>query len=402
MADLADRSPLRDRRTRRLPRHEAARTSASPTGCTGRPEPAPRRCLLRPCRLRRRRRRPTGTDRDAHPDTDPEHRRRHRRRRRPRRRLRRRPLPRPRSGRQFPPAHRRPRRMERAPRRLRPTRPNPRRRRLPSRRQHRPRHPRRHRARSRTRSRRPRVRSSRCPRRRRHRCSGVPVLVDWDLESTDAGLKAYQLEVRHGDGDWTRVGLGTPTLSYARLTVPSGSEVRYRVRAIDQDGTVGDWRSSRTMIATAYSDSASAIKWAGTWTYASHTQYTGRRAHSSNARSANGTLTFTGTAVAWAGTDRSHPRPGARLPRREARRHRRHALRDVQGPGHRLGCGRRGRHALAAHRRRRHERATDRCRRWVLHPEGRLKGGPGPRARLLWYPVGRRGGLHPTAGAAFV
>ena len=53
--------------------------------------------------------------------------------------------------------------------------------------------------------------------------SGVPVLVDWDLESTDAGLKAYQLEVRHGNGDWTRVALGTPTLSYARLTVPSGS-----------------------------------------------------------------------------------------------------------------------------------------------------------------------------------
>ena len=131
--------------------------------------------------------------------------------------------------------------------------------------------------------------------------SGVPVLVDWDLESTDAGLKAYQLEVRHGDGDWSRVALGTPTLSYARLNVPSGSQVRYRVRAIDQDGTVGDWRSSRTMIATAYSDSASAIKWAGTWTYASHTQYTGRRAHSSNARSANGTLKFSGTAVAWEG-----------------------------------------------------------------------------------------------------
>ena len=68
--------------------------------------------------------------------------------------------------------------------------------------------------------------------------SGVPVLVDWDLESTDAGLKAYQLEVRHGDGDWTRVALGTPTLSYARLNVPSGSQVRYP-RPRDRPGRDG-------------------------------------------------------------------------------------------------------------------------------------------------------------------
>jgi hypothetical protein len=131
--------------------------------------------------------------------------------------------------------------------------------------------------------------------------SGVPVLVDWELSQTDAGLKSFQLESRINDGDWTSVRLGTPTVSYAQLVAPAGSEVRYRVRAIDKDGTVGEWRSSRRMITTVYSDSTSAAKWTGTWAYANHTQYLGKRAHSSASRSAYGTLTFTGNWVSWAG-----------------------------------------------------------------------------------------------------
>jgi hypothetical protein len=131
--------------------------------------------------------------------------------------------------------------------------------------------------------------------------SGVPVLVDWDLSSTDAGLRRFEMEYRIGDGDWRDVHLGTPTLSYAQLVVPGGSEVRYRVRAIDQDDTVGEWRSSRRIIATAYSDSTSAAKWTGTWAYANHSQYTGGRAHSSASRSAYGTFSFDGSWIAWAG-----------------------------------------------------------------------------------------------------
>ena len=93
--------------------------------------------------------------------------------------------------------------------------------------------------------------------------SGVPVIVDWALASTEAGLRGYQLQVRVDDGDWVALGLTSPTSSSARRTLPSGHEVRFRVRAVDRTGHVGDWRSSEWFVATALSDSSRPIRWAG-------------------------------------------------------------------------------------------------------------------------------------------
>jgi hypothetical protein len=131
--------------------------------------------------------------------------------------------------------------------------------------------------------------------------SGIPVVVDWALEEAAAGLRSYELEYRIDDGDWRRIALANATASSARHVVPSGHEVRYRVRGIDRDGEVGDWRNSRRMIPTALSDSATAIRWAGTWAFVSNNSYLGKRAHWSKASSANGLIAFEGTGIAWAG-----------------------------------------------------------------------------------------------------
>jgi len=130
---------------------------------------------------------------------------------------------------------------------------------------------------------------------------GVPVIVDWALTDTQAGLRNYQLQVRIGAGDWTTVGLASVTSSAARRTVPAGTAVRFRVRAIDRAGTVGDWVASDTFRASAVSDSSTAIRWSGSWAFASHKAYLGRRAHWSKARGAIATIGFSGSAVAWAG-----------------------------------------------------------------------------------------------------
>jgi hypothetical protein len=129
--------------------------------------------------------------------------------------------------------------------------------------------------------------------------SGIPVVVDWGLEQADGGLASYEVEYRLDGGDWRRIAMTTSSL--VRHVVPSGHQIRYRVRGIDRNGEAGDWRNSREMIPTALSDSSSAIRWAGTWSFVSSTNYLGKRAHWSKARSANGLIAFDGTSVAWAG-----------------------------------------------------------------------------------------------------
>jgi len=131
--------------------------------------------------------------------------------------------------------------------------------------------------------------------------SGVPVVVDWDLESADAGLQGYDLEYRIGSGDWVRLPLQAPTSSVARHVLPSAHEVRYRVRAVDRNGQAGDWRSSAWTIPSAVSDSSTAIGYSGTWSFVNYSSYLDRRAHWTKARSATATYTFDGASVAWAG-----------------------------------------------------------------------------------------------------
>ena len=131
--------------------------------------------------------------------------------------------------------------------------------------------------------------------------SGVPVVVDWALTDTSAGLQRYQLQVRVGDRDWTMLGLTSATSSASRRTVPAGSVFRFRVRAIDRTGAVGDWAASATFRATALSDSSGAIRWSGPWAFASHSGYLGRRVHWTKRRGAIATIEFLGTAIAWAG-----------------------------------------------------------------------------------------------------
>ena len=131
--------------------------------------------------------------------------------------------------------------------------------------------------------------------------SGVPVLVDWGLASTDAGLARYELQRRVGDGSWTSLGLVSATTSSSSRNVPSGASVRFRVRAVDRNGTVGSWVTSAAFRATAVSDSSTAIHWSGGWSYASYATYLGRRVHSTSAAGATATITFHGSAFAWAG-----------------------------------------------------------------------------------------------------
>lgn len=131
--------------------------------------------------------------------------------------------------------------------------------------------------------------------------SGVPVVVDWGLSSADGGLRNFELQYRIGDGDWRPVHLASVTTSATRHVAPSGAEVRYRVRAIDRNGEPSEWRSSTWMTPTSVSDTSKAVHWTGKWASVRYSQYLGRRAHWTKARSAYATFSFRGTSVAWVG-----------------------------------------------------------------------------------------------------
>ncbi len=131
--------------------------------------------------------------------------------------------------------------------------------------------------------------------------SGVPVLVDWGLASSDNGLRGYQLQVRVADGSWRSVELASATSSLSRRTVPAGVTIRFRVRAIDRAATIGDWVTSAAFRAAALADSSSAIHWSSSWSIASHVAYLGHRVHYTKTRGATATITFSGSAIAWAG-----------------------------------------------------------------------------------------------------
>lgn len=83
--------------------------------------------------------------------------------------------------------------------------------------------------------------------------------------------------------------------------MPAGATFRFRVRAIDRTGAVGEWSSSQAFRATALSDSSSAIRWSGRWAFASHSGYLGRRVHWTKSRAATATIEFSGTSIGWAG-----------------------------------------------------------------------------------------------------
>lgn len=131
--------------------------------------------------------------------------------------------------------------------------------------------------------------------------AGVPLLVDWGLASSDAGLSRFELQRRIGDGAWQSIALTSATSSAAAKTVPPDVTVRFRVRAIDRNGTVGSWVSSTSFRASAVSDSSTTIHWSTGWSSASYSAYLGRRVHSTATRGATATMSFHGSAFAWAG-----------------------------------------------------------------------------------------------------
>lgn len=131
--------------------------------------------------------------------------------------------------------------------------------------------------------------------------SGVPVYVAWNLRSSDDGVRRYDLQVQVGSGAWTTRRLAASTSRSFRISLPSATNDRFRVRAVDRVGRVGAWAYSSTVRASSISDGSSMLHWSGTWARVSGSSYLGRYLHATNHNGPSTTIGFSGSSVAWVG-----------------------------------------------------------------------------------------------------
>jgi hypothetical protein len=131
--------------------------------------------------------------------------------------------------------------------------------------------------------------------------SGVPVYVAWSLKSSLAGVHRYDLQVQVGSGAWTTRRLTSSTSTSFRTTLPSATNDRFRVRAVDRSGRVGAWAYSPTIRASSISDGSSLLHWSGSWAKVGSSSYLGGYLHATNHNGPSTTISFSGASVAWVG-----------------------------------------------------------------------------------------------------
>jgi hypothetical protein len=131
--------------------------------------------------------------------------------------------------------------------------------------------------------------------------SGVPVYVAWDLKATDGGLRRYDLQLQVGSGAWVTRRLSSSTSTSFRATLPSATNDRFRVRAVDRYGRVGAWAYSPTIRASSISDGSSMLQWSGSWAKVGSSGYLGGYLHATRHAGPSATIAFSGTSVAWVG-----------------------------------------------------------------------------------------------------
>jgi hypothetical protein len=131
--------------------------------------------------------------------------------------------------------------------------------------------------------------------------TGVPALVRWSLASSSTAVSRYDLQVSRNGAAYTGLSLASPTAASQWVVLGAGSTYRYRVRAVDTAGRIGDWRTVGPVRGGIVGDTSSAIAYAGSWGSASYPSYLGGTVHYTRQAGATATLRFSGQSVAIVG-----------------------------------------------------------------------------------------------------
>ena len=134
--------------------------------------------------------------------------------------------------------------------------------------------------------------------------SGVPVTIAWDpATDTESGVASYELQRSVDGAAWATVPVSSPTARTASLTMPRNRTYRFRVRAVDGAGNVGEWSvagSFRLAVAQETTRALAFVK--GTWNRTTSKSYDGAAARSTRSVGGIAQFTFTGRSFAWVAT----------------------------------------------------------------------------------------------------
>jgi CSLREA domain-containing protein len=133
-------------------------------------------------------------------------------------------------------------------------------------------------------------------------------VTSWNATDGDGiGLARYSLQKQVNGGSWTTVSTNVPTFSDTaaidglgvyNVTLSKDKTYRFRIRAVDRDGNVSDWRYTPTVKARLLQQTSDAVHYSTGWRTASSTRFSGGSVKHTATAGKSVRITFTGRGIA--------------------------------------------------------------------------------------------------------
>jgi hypothetical protein len=128
--------------------------------------------------------------------------------------------------------------------------------------------------------------------------------ITWSGTDTGSGVASYDVQRSYNGGAYQTIANATTATSLDWSMTP-GHGYKFRVRARDKAGNVGKWTTAYTWHPSLVQQTSSSVKYTGTWSAGSSTQYSGGTIKFASAAGASASMKFSGRAVAFVTTLRS-------------------------------------------------------------------------------------------------
>ncbi|MGQ0467388.1 MAG: S8 family serine peptidase [Sporichthyaceae bacterium] len=135
----------------------------------------------------------------------------------------------------------------------------------------------------------------------KHGSSSVTLDLDWSgRDAQGDAITRYELQEQRDAGAWKTVQTGA--VADADPAVTPGTAMRWRVRATDTAGAVGEWATGPSYTVTVHQQTAATWGKNTKWSTKTVSDALGGTIRRSRTKDATASLTFTGTQIAWIAT----------------------------------------------------------------------------------------------------
>ena len=128
----------------------------------------------------------------------------------------------------------------------------------------------------------------------------IPINVFWPEASPDGGpIARYELQRSFDSGAWTNVPLTQPLARYVTIRISPWTDIRFRVRAIGNDGVAGNWAESTPAWISVAQEKDQQIAYSGSWSFVADKNAYGKKRAWTSTGGSSATFTFVGRQVTW-------------------------------------------------------------------------------------------------------